>query len=93
MDMAIHPGLGHRCGIGPNIARITVRKIQHEEVRLLLDTADPDQGFTEVGLSVAAVNPHALPAVAKGKTGRLLRRPQQHHAAASVDQFPTAVLS
>ena len=53
MDMTIHPGLGHCRGIGPNIARIAVRKIQHKEVRLLLDTADPDQGFTEVGLCLA----------------------------------------
>src|SRR5690606_6653642 len=45
--------LGHCCGISPDVTGIAVRKVQHEEVRLLLNTADPDQGFTEVGLSVA----------------------------------------
>ena len=32
---------------------IAVREVQHEDVRLLLNTTDPDQGLAEVGLSVA----------------------------------------
>ena len=53
MDMAIHPGLGHCCGISPDVTGIAVRKVQHEEVRLLLNTTDPDQGLAEVGLCLA----------------------------------------
>lgn len=53
MDMAIHPGLGHCCGMSPDITGIAVREVQHEEVRLLFNTTDPDQSIAEVGLSVA----------------------------------------
>ena len=37
-------------------------------------------------------NTPALPGVRKGKSGRLLRRPQPDHPAATVDEFCTAVL-
>ncbi|MDD9709755.1 hypothetical protein PVW53_20980, partial [Seohaeicola sp. SP36] len=37
-------------------------------------------------------NPPALPVARKGKGGRLLRRPQQAHPAATVADFRTAVL-
>src|SRR5690606_24020065 len=53
MDVAVNPGLGHRRRVGPHIARIAVRQVQHEEVGLLLDAPDPDLRLAEVGLSMA----------------------------------------
>ncbi len=33
MDVAAHPGLGHRRRIGPHVGAVAVRKVEHEEVR------------------------------------------------------------
>ena len=44
-------------------------------------------------IQVHGENPPALPVARKGKGGRLLRRPQQGHPAATVADFCTAVLS
>jgi hypothetical protein len=53
MDVAIHPGLGHRRRIGPHIAAVAVRQIEHEEVRLLLHAADHHHRLAEIGLRMA----------------------------------------
>ena len=53
MDMAVHPRFGHRRRIGVNIARIAVRQIEHEEVRLLLHAADHHSRLAEIGLRMA----------------------------------------
>ena len=53
VDVAIHPGLGHRRRIGPHIASITMRQIQNEEAGLLLDAADHHSRLAEVGLRVS----------------------------------------
>lgn len=50
MDVAIDPGFGRRRRISPHEAGIAVRQVQDEEVRLLLDPADDDDGFAEVRL-------------------------------------------
>lgn len=52
MDMPVNPGFGHRCRVSSDIAAVTVRQIEHEEVRLLLDTADLHQRFPEIGLGI-----------------------------------------
>jgi len=44
-------------------------------------------------IQIHAENPPALPVTRKGKGGRLLRRPQQAHPAATVADFCTAVLN
>lgn len=44
--------IGHRRRVGPHIARVAVRQVQHE-VGLLLNTANPDQSLAEVGLRMA----------------------------------------
>jgi len=43
-------------------------------------------------IQIHGENPPTLPAARKGKGGRLLRRPQQAHPAATVADFRTAVL-
>jgi len=48
--MPVKPGLGLCCRIGPNVARIAVRQIESEEMRLLLDSPDHDKRFTKVSL-------------------------------------------
>ena len=53
MDVAIDPGFRHGRRIGPNIAAVTVRQIQHEEVRLTLHATDHHHRLAEIGLSVA----------------------------------------
>ena len=53
MNMAINPGLGDRRRISPNKARIAVRQIQGEEMRLLLNPADHNHGFAEIRLGMA----------------------------------------
>jgi hypothetical protein len=53
MDVAIDPGLSHRRRIGPNIAAVAVRQIQHEEVGLPLHAADHHHRLAEIGLPVA----------------------------------------
>jgi len=67
MDVTVHPGLGHRRRIGPNIAAITMRKIQHEEAGLLLYTTDHHHRLAEIGLRVARRmgkwHEHFLPAL------------------------------
>ncbi len=50
-------------------------------------------GQSHLPIQVHGENPPALPAARKGKGGRLLRRPQQGHPAASVADFLTAVLT
>jgi hypothetical protein len=44
-------------------------------------------------IQIHGENPPALPVARKGKGGRLLRRPQQAHPAATVADFRTAVLN
>ena len=44
-------------------------------------------------IQVHGENPPTLPVARKGKGGRLLRRPQQAHPAATMADFRTAVLS
>ena len=53
MNMAINPGLGNRSRIGPNKAGIAVRQIQRKEMRLLLNSADHNQGLAKIGLGMA----------------------------------------
>ncbi|CUH39810.1 hypothetical protein JSE7799_02538 [Jannaschia seosinensis] len=50
-------------------------------------------GQSHLTIQVHGENPPALPAAREGKGGRLLRRPQQAHPAATVADFCTAVLS
>ena len=50
-------------------------------------------GQTDFPVKFHGENTPALPGVRKGKSGRLLRRPQPDHPAATVDEFCTAVLS
>ncbi|MCZ7675391.1 MAG: DEAD/DEAH box helicase family protein [Roseovarius sp.] len=47
---------------------------------------------TNLAIQVHSKNPPALPVARKGKGGRLFRRPQQDHPAATVADFCTAVL-
>lgn len=67
VDVAIDPGLGYRRRIGPHVAAVTMRQIQHEEARLLLDSADDHRRLTEVGLCMAGRmsqrHEHFLPAL------------------------------
>ena len=49
-------------------------------------------GQTDFPVKFHGENTPALPGVRKGKSGRLLRRPQPDHPAATVDEFCTAVL-
>jgi hypothetical protein len=44
-------------------------------------------------IQIHGENPPALPVARKGKGGRLLRRPQQAHSAATVADFRAAVLT
>ena len=53
MDVAVDPGLGHRRRIGPHVAAVAMRQIQHEETRLLLDAADHHRRLAKVGLRMA----------------------------------------
>ena len=53
MDVAIDPGLGHRSRIGPHIAAVAMRQIQHEEARLLLDAANHHRRLAEISLRMA----------------------------------------
>ena len=53
MNMAINPGLGNRRRIGPNKAGIAVRQIQRKEMRLLLNSADHNQGLAKIRLGMA----------------------------------------
>ncbi len=53
MDVAVHPCLRHRRRIGPHIAGVAVRQIEHEEAGLLLDTADHHHCLAKVGLRMA----------------------------------------
>ena len=50
-------------------------------------------GQSNLAIQVHGENPPALPASRKGKGGRLLRRPQQAHPAATAADFLTAVLT
>ncbi|CUH40507.1 hypothetical protein JSE7799_03241 [Jannaschia seosinensis] len=50
-------------------------------------------GQSHLTIQVHGENPPALPAAREGKGGRLLRRPQQAHPAATVADFCTAVLT
>ena len=50
-------------------------------------------GQTDFPVKFHGENTPALPGVRKGKSGRLLRRPQPDHPAATVDEFCTAVLT
>ena len=50
-------------------------------------------GQTDFPVKFHGENTPALPGVRKGKSGRLLRRPQPDHPAATVDEFCTAVLN
>ena len=50
-------------------------------------------GQTDFPVKFHGENTPARPGVRKGKSGRLLRRPQPDHPAATVDEFCTAVLS
>jgi hypothetical protein len=50
--MAIHPRLGRRCGIGPDVAGIAVRQVEGEVVRLLFDTTDKNQCFAKISLGM-----------------------------------------
>ena len=64
VDMAIHPCLRRRCGIGPHEAAIAVRQVHDEEVGLLFDgepvsaigprtmASDHHDGFAEIRLRV-----------------------------------------
>ena len=53
MDVAIDPGFGHRRRIGPHIAPVAMRQIEHKEARLLLHAANHDRRLTEVRLRMA----------------------------------------
>ena len=53
MDVAIDPGLGHRRRISPDIAAVTMRKIEYKEPGFLLDTADHHRRLTEISLCMA----------------------------------------
>ena len=50
-------------------------------------------GQPNLPIQIHSENPPALPVTRKGKGGRLLRRPQQAHPAATVADFRTAVLT
>jgi hypothetical protein len=50
-------------------------------------------GQPNLPIQIHSENPPALPVTRKGKGGRLLRRPQQAHPAATVAYFRTAVLT
>ena len=66
MNVAIHPCLGYRRRIGPNVTRIAVRQVKREEVGLLLDPADEHHGFAKIRLGMARGvvqrHEHLLPA-------------------------------
>lgn len=53
MDMAVHLGLDHRRWIGPDMTGIAMRQVHNEEMRFLLDTADPHHRLAEIGLRTA----------------------------------------
>lgn len=53
MDVAVDPGLGNRRRIGPHKAAVTVGKIEHEDMRLLLDAADHHHGLAEISLPMS----------------------------------------
>ncbi len=48
--MPVHPRLGRRRRVGPHVAGVAVRKIEHEEVRLARDTPDHRPRLAEVRL-------------------------------------------
>src|SRR6056297_1990517 len=50
-------------------------------------------GQPNLPIQIHSENPPTLPVTRKGKGGRLLRRPQQAHPAATVADFRTAVLT
>ena len=50
-------------------------------------------GQTNLPIKLHGENAPALPAAGKGQSGRLLRRPQRDHHAATVADFCTAVFS
>ncbi|KNX42317.1 hypothetical protein ROTO_02030 [Roseovarius tolerans] len=52
VDVAIHPRLRRRRGIGPHKAGVAVRQIQDEEMGLLLDAIDDHHGFAEIRLGI-----------------------------------------
>ena len=51
--MTVDPGLGYRRRIGPHIAAVAMRQIQHEEARFLLDATDHYRRLAEIGLCMA----------------------------------------
>ncbi len=51
--MAVDSGLGHRRRIGPHIAGVAVRKVEHEETGLLFDITNRHHRLAEVGLRMA----------------------------------------
>ena|GEM_PF-6374432 len=53
MDVAVDPGLGHRRRIGPHVAAVAMRQIEHEETGLLFHAANHHRRLTEVGLRMA----------------------------------------
>src|SRR5690606_3947815 len=53
MDVAIDPGLSHGRRIGPHIAGIAMRKVEHEEVRLPLHAANHHHRLAKVSLRMA----------------------------------------
>ena len=53
MDMAVHPSFRRRRWIGPHEIGIAVRQVHNKEVGLLLNTADNDDGFTEIRLRMS----------------------------------------
>ncbi len=53
MDVPIYPGLRHSRRIGPYIAAVAMRQIQHEEVGLPLHAIDHHHRLAEIGLPMA----------------------------------------
>jgi hypothetical protein len=52
MDMAVHPCLRRRSGIGPHETGVAVRQVHDEKMGLLLDATDDHRGFAEVRLCI-----------------------------------------
>ncbi len=52
MHMPVKPSLGVGRRVRANIARIAVWQVKGKEVRLLLNTANDNQGFAKVGLTM-----------------------------------------
>src|SRR5690606_33269868 len=53
MDMPVHPRFRRRRRIGPHETGIAVRQVHDEEMRLLLNTGDADDGLAKTRLRIS----------------------------------------